>query len=111
MTNHMEIITKEELKSKLDNKHEFKLIMTLGAFHFMAKRIPGSVFYDKPEVFVSKLQKNEEIVVYCTDELCVASQIAYNILVSNGFTNVKRYSGGLNEWEKAGYPLEGEMVD
>lgn len=107
----METITKEDLKTKLDKNHNFKLIMTLGAFHFMAKRIPGSIFFDNPEAMTSKLLKDEEIVVYCTEELCVASQIAYRILVSKGFTNVKRYSGGIKEWEASGYPLEGEMVD
>ncbi|OLS26134.1 MAG: Thiosulfate sulfurtransferase GlpE [Candidatus Heimdallarchaeota archaeon LC_2] len=106
----MKTINKEELKAKLDSKHDFKLVMTLGAFHFMAKRIPGSTFLENPETAMSKLKKDAEIVVYCSDVLCVASQIAYNKLVSQGFTNVKRYSGGIVEWEEAGYPLEGEMV-
>ena len=56
----METITKEELKSKLDTNHDFKLVMTLGAFHFMAKRIPGSTFYDNPELMFAKLDKKEK---------------------------------------------------
>ncbi|MHA2027908.1 MAG: rhodanese-like domain-containing protein [Candidatus Kariarchaeaceae archaeon] len=107
----MKTITKEELKVKLDNKDDFKLVMTLGEFHFMAKRIPGSINIKDVKSAIAKLSKDEEIVVYCSDELCVASRIAYNLLVSKGFTNVKRYSGGISEWEKAGYPLEGEMVE
>jgi rhodanese-related sulfurtransferase len=49
-------------------------------------------------------------VIYCSDEACVASQAAYRLLVDRGFENVRRYAGGLSDWEDAGYPLEGEMV-
>ena len=55
-------------------------------------------------------EKDDEIVVYCSDEACVASRAAYQLLVNRGYKNVRRYAGGLSAWEDAGYPLEGEMV-
>jgi rhodanese-related sulfurtransferase len=27
-----------------------------------------------------------------------------------GYKNVRRYAGGIQEWEEAGYPLEGSFV-
>jgi rhodanese-related sulfurtransferase len=27
-----------------------------------------------------------------------------------GYKNVRRYAGGIEEWEDAGYPLEGNVV-
>ena len=57
------------------------------------------------------LSPDDEIVVYCSSEACVASISAYNIPTLKGFKNVRRYAGGLLDWENAGYPLEGEMVD
>jgi rhodanese-related sulfurtransferase len=32
-------------------------------------------------------------------------------LASAGFPNIKRFAGGLEEWEDAGYALEGDSVD
>lgn len=54
------------------------------------------------------LDQNEEIVVYCSNPACSASRFAYHFLVDHGYKNVRRYAGGLLDWEDAGYPLEGE---
>lgn len=32
------------------------------------------------------------------------------VLVEHGYTNVRRYVGGLVDWEEAGLPIEGEWV-
>ena len=32
-------------------------------------------------------------------------------LICNGYWNLRRFAGGLQEWQQAGYRLEGEMVD
>jgi rhodanese-related sulfurtransferase len=55
-----------------------------------------------------ELDVDDEIVVYCTDPACVASQFAYQWLVEAGYNNVRRYAGGLSDWAAAGYELEGE---
>ncbi len=106
----METITREELKEKLDRGDDFKLVMVLGLWHFHAKRIPGSIHIGNPNEIEELLNKEDEIVVYCSNEDCVASQVAYRQLVDKGYKNVKRYSGGIHDWEEAGLPLEGEMV-
>ena len=36
----MKLITRDELKKKIDNKDDFKLAMTLGTWQFKAKHIP-----------------------------------------------------------------------
>ena len=54
------------------------------------------------------LNVDEEIVVYCSNVDCVASQFAYRGLVNSGYSNVRRYSSGLADWDSAGLPLEGE---
>ncbi len=107
----MNLISREELKEKLDRGDDFKLVMTLGEFGFRAKHIPGSLNVYTPEQGREMLDLDDEIVVYCSNQACVASISAYNILVHNGYKNVRRYAGGLLDWEDAGYPLEGEMVD
>ena len=106
----MNVISREELKAKLDRGDNFKLVMTLNEWAFNAKHIPGSISISRMEDAARLLDPEEEIVVYCSDPACIASQAAYQYLVKRGFKNVRRYSGGLAEWDAAGYPLEGEAV-
>ena len=84
--------------------------MTLHAWAFRAQHIPGSEHFDTPEATLESLGVDDEIVVYCSDPACVASQFAYRALVDAGYTNVRRYEGGLSDWAAAGYPLDGERA-
>lgn len=36
--------------------------------------------------------------------------MAGKLLDARGFKRVRRYAGGLEDWEDAGYPLEGRLV-
>ena len=104
----MEIIGREELKEKLDRGDDFKLVMTLAEWAYNMSHIPGSLNITSMTVAKELLQPDDEIVVYCSDKNCIASQAAYKYLTENGFSNVRRYEGGLSDWEQAGYILEGE---
>ena len=84
--------------------------MVLGGWAYQAKHIPGSMNLSNPAESMEILDPSDEIVVYCSNESCVSSIAAYKMLKDMGFENVRRYSGGLHDWEEAGYPLEGEMV-
>lgn len=106
----MDLISCEELKNKLDKNDNFKLVFCLGEWHFKAMHIPGSINIDSPEKVVAQLDRNDEIVVYCASESCPASVMAYHALKSNGFNNVRRFAGGIEEWQQKGFTLEGEMV-
>ncbi len=106
----MNEISAEELKAKLDRGDQFRLVMTLGDLAFQGKHIPGSIDLHEPETLLEELDPDEEIVVYCSDRLCPASMMAYNLLENRGYKHVQRFSGGLAEWEQAGYPLEGVLA-
>lgn len=54
------------------------------------------------------LNPDDEIVVYCSYKDCIASQVAYEILLDHGYANVRRYVGGSTDWEDTGYQLEGQ---
>lgn len=106
----MRLITIERLKRKIDREDEFKLVMALGELAFQSKRIPGSIQINTEEKAFEQLDKEDVIVVYCTHSDCVASPWAYKLLRNAGYSNVRRYAGGIQEWEEAGYPLEGTDV-
>jgi rhodanese-related sulfurtransferase len=100
-------IERDELRHKVDAKDpRFKLVMALGDWEFRTKHIPGSLHFDDASGMLSGLQKDDEIVVYCSNPPCLASVTAYQRLVQEGYTNVRRYAGGIEDWENAGMPLE-----
>ena len=103
----MNIIDREELKQKLDRGDDFKLVMTLSQWAFEAQHIPGSINITQMQDAQKYLDPEDEIVVYCSNEQCIASQVAYKILEGRGYNNIRRYAGGLVDWQEAGYPLDG----
>ncbi len=106
----MDLIDRKELKEKLDRRDDFKLVMFLGEWEYRAKHIPGSLRTSTVKEALEALDPHDEIVLYDSGPYCPASRMAYRILKAHGYERVRRYAGGLEEWESAGYPLEGERV-
>jgi rhodanese-related sulfurtransferase len=109
-TEPIRTIGREELKAKLDRGDDFKLVMALNRWAFDAKHIPGSIHFDTPDQLYAAVGPDDEVVVYCSNVDCLSSVALYRDLIRRGYQNVRRYSGGLLDWEDAGLPLEGEFV-
>ena len=100
-------VTPDELNTMLKNK-DFVFVNVHIPF---AGNIAGtdlSIPYDQitaPEQF-SQLpaDKNAKIVLYCRSGRM--SAIAAEELVSLGYTNIWNLTGGMVDWERAGYPLK-----
>jgi hydroxyacylglutathione hydrolase len=105
-----ELIERDEVKRMLDAGEDFKLVFCLGEAEYSLKHIPGSLCLSDPSELESHLDQGDNIVVYCSGPDCLASAIAYELMVRSGFENVRRYAGGVYEWEEAGYSLEGSMI-
>jgi rhodanese-related sulfurtransferase len=103
-------IGRDELKAKLDHGESIKLVMALNRWAYDAKHIPGSLHFDTPDALYAVLRPGDEIVVYCSQNDCLSSVAVYRDLVARGYRNVRRYSGGLMDWEDAGLALEGTSV-
>lgn len=117
----MNEISCKELKEKIDRNDTFKLVNCLSKEKFEKMRIPGSMNFPlTSENFadVRRLQAEledafnleDEIIVYCTDPACQASIIIYKNLDNLGYKKIRRFSGGLAEWEADGYVFEGNQV-
>ena len=107
----MRVMSREELKEKLDRGDNFKLYMTLSRQAFERYHIPGSLHLDSIAEVSANLSPEEEIVVYCANPACPSSFNAYMRLCSLGYKNLYRYAGGLTDWQNAGYELVGDMVN
>lgn len=101
-------ITTEQLHEKIDAGEEFTLIEVLMPKVYEEGHLPGAinipyrrVAHDAGE----RLDKGDEVVVYCHDENCTASSIAAKKLESSGFQKVLHYRGGKAAWREAGHSL------
>lgn len=103
----MQKIEREELKQKLDNGDNFKLVMAVTQkTTFERKHIPRSIHVPTVVQGVKLLAKEDEIVVYSCNEYCLDGKMACQMLTALGYKNLHYYTGGVDDWEEAGYPLE-----
>lgn len=65
---------------------------------------------DDVEKKMNRIDKNAEIVLYCSNYQCSTSEYIAQKLRANGFENVSVYEGGTAEWYQAGLPVEGPHV-
>jgi len=107
----MRLISAQELKEKLDRGDPLKLVNALGDWEYRAAHIPGSLHFATPEETLRALNRDDEIVVHCSNPSYPASVALYQLLERNGYRNVRRFAGGLQAWQAAGYRLEGTMVE
>jgi rhodanese-related sulfurtransferase len=105
----MHTINRKQLKNRLEHGDRLTLILAGDARTYEQAHIPGSVPFTGAET-MRKLDPNQEVVVYCTNSVCYTSYTLVQYLLKHGYKNVSRYPGGLEEWDAAGYPLEGRMV-
>jgi rhodanese-related sulfurtransferase len=106
----MRLIRRDELKASLDRGDAITLVMVLGEWYYRAKHIPGSININTLDEALRRLRPEDDIVVYCANPECPASIYVYRLLTGHGYARVRRYAGGLQDWEGAGYPMAGEAI-
>lgn len=110
MEHDFDVISRNELKEKLDRGNDFQLVEVLPQDQYLeehlpqAINIPGGELRDQaPEIVPDR---GREIVVYCANPSCRASPRAARILTELGYTKVKDYAGGKEHWKEGGLPTE-----
>jgi rhodanese-related sulfurtransferase len=106
------VIDREALRAKLAGAAPFKLIMATSDFGFRAKHIPGSLQANTHghDGQLPALDRDDDIVVYCSNLDCNASKALIKQLRERGYRHVSHYAGGIIDWESAGFPLEGDWA-
>jgi len=102
-------ITRDELKAALDAA-EVTVVETLRAEHFAQGHLPGAV-HIHPEEVAEKApallpDRDAPIVTYCSNTACRNSGAAAARLTAMGYTDVRAYAEGKQDWSAAGLPLE-----
>jgi rhodanese-related sulfurtransferase len=104
-------ITADELLRKMEDEEAFVLVDALAPMVYAHSHLPGAI--NLPPTAIDSYMvarripdRSTEIVVYCSSPNCEDSIATGVRLQELGYTNVRHYSGGKNEWRDAGLPLE-----
>jgi rhodanese-related sulfurtransferase len=102
-------ITRAELRD-LVQADAVTLVEALPASYYEDAHLPGAINIPPAEVrpLAPSLlpDKDAPIVVYCANLPCPNPEIATRVLVKLGYTNVREYAEGKDDWREAGLPLE-----
>ena len=103
-------ITCDELRAKIDEGRPFVLVDALPPMSYAHSHLPGAINLPPERVDESAAKripdKDVEIAVYCANPECESSTDTARRLLALGFTNVRHYPGGKDEWRSLGLPLE-----
>jgi len=80
---------------------------------FESGRIPGAFNISPtnaneslPQFLLFAVDRTAPVVIYCGGGDCHASEIAANMLLQSGYTNIKIMKDGFPAWQTAGYDAE-----
>jgi rhodanese-related sulfurtransferase len=104
-------VTADELRRKLEDGESFVLVDALAPMVYAHSHLPGAINLPSANVDPHRVarripDRSTEIVVYCSSEDCEDSRVTAAKLLQLGYTNVKHYAGGKDEWRDLGLPLE-----
>ena len=106
-------MTRDEVLELLDGDGNTLLIDVLPHEQFDAAHIPGSLSVPLDDRdFVAEIDELTDgdrsltIIVYCASFRCSASTTAMEHLRRAGFTDVRDFKGGMEDWQGAGLPVQ-----
>ena len=103
-------IDREEIAALLDAGAPIVLVETLRPEHFDQGHLPGAIHlhYEEVEERAAALLPDRDalIVTYCSNRACANSRVAAEQLVRLGYTDVRRYEAGKDDWVQAGLAVE-----
>lgn len=99
-----DIIDLDTFKTYL-NRNDVQVVDLRGATEYNAGHVEGAenVFVGTLDRNLDKISRDRSVVIYCQGG--DRATIGYSILARNGFTNVKNFSGSMNEWVAQGNPV------
>jgi rhodanese-related sulfurtransferase len=102
-------ITREELRDAID-AGDVTVVEALPANYYEDAHLPGAINIPHTEVraLAPALlpDKDAAIVTYCANTPCPNSGIAATVLTKLGYTDVREYVEGKQDWSDTGLPLE-----
>jgi rhodanese-related sulfurtransferase len=106
--NNSSTITRSELEAAIA-AGQVVVVETLGPMYYESGHLPGAI--NIPHTQVAELapellpDRDAAIVTYCSNTACRNSSVVQAQLRSLGYTDVRKYAEGKDDWSAAGLPL------
>lgn len=100
-----ELVLAENLRQLQVDKGSFTLIDVRDPNDFQRHHIEGAINIPKDNIGTNDLPKGGRIILYCGDARCPLSHAAAKTLMTSGVEKVGVLYGGIDQWEKRGYPV------
>ncbi|KFU77989.1 Rhodanese-related sulfurtransferase [Amycolatopsis lurida] len=105
------LVTRDDLKAAIDAK-TVTVVDTLGGEYYAKQHLPGAVPLVLADVDAHAatvlLDRGAAIVTYCSNPGCPNSGQVADRLTALGYTDVRKYREGIEDWAGAGLPLESQ---
>src|SRR5688500_18606411 len=103
------LITRDELKAAID-AGTVTVLDALGGDYYAKQHLPGAlalVLADVDALAPGLLpDRDAAIVPYCSNPACPNSGQVADRLAALGYTDVRKYREGIEDWTEAGLPTE-----
>lgn len=103
------LITRDELRAEIQ-EGTVTVVDALGGDYYAKQHLPGAVPLIEEDVLAraADLLPNTSapIVTYCSNPGCPNSGRVADKLTDLGYTNVRKYREGIEDWVAAGLPVE-----
>ncbi|MEV4491152.1 rhodanese-like domain-containing protein [Micromonospora coxensis] len=103
------LITRDELRAAID-AGAVTVVDALGGEYYARQHLPGAVPLVEADVSAHAAEllpdRDAAIVTYCSNPSCPNSGRVADRLVALGYTDVRKYAEGIEDWVGAGLPTE-----
>ena len=104
-----QLISRDELKAGLD-AGTVTAVDALPESYYAQQHLPGALNLVADDVVTQAGQllpdRNAAIVTYCSNTACGNSGHVATALTKLGYTNVRKYAEGIQDWVENGLPTE-----
>ncbi|MEU9838444.1 rhodanese-like domain-containing protein [Actinomadura sp. NPDC048032] len=103
------LITRDELKAAIE-AGTVTVLDTLGGEYYAKQHLPGALELVMADVNAQAPtllpDRDAAIVTYCSNPACANSGQVADRLTALGYTDVRKYREGIQDWVEAGLPTE-----
>ncbi|WP_067172979.1 rhodanese-like domain-containing protein [Microtetraspora niveoalba] len=103
------LITRDELRAAIDTGTVI-VVDALGGEYHAKQHLPGALALTPAETDARAAEllpdRDAAIVTYCSNPACPNSGQVADRLTALGYTNVRKYREGIEDWVDAGLPTE-----
>ena len=113
--NTVETISRDELAEKIARHDKFRLVEVLPEADYHQAHLPGAINLPPDQVarlaFKRLRDRDAEIVLYSDGSTSHPSEEAARELAERGYTHVRDYAEGKQDWIDSGLPVESDKVE